>query len=317
MVSFIIIGRNEGWKLTKCFQSVIDTINYNKLENHEIIYVDSQSTDDSIERAKKFSEIKIFQIIGQCNAAIARNIGAKESSGDTLFFIDGDMEILPEFLPLVFEEEKKLKYDFVSGQLIDHFYDVANNLLYKKNHISINKEQYKETTGGIFLINRELWDSVNGMKTKYRVNEDLDLGLRLSQKGTKLLRKIEVLAKHHTVSYKDSSRMWYNLFHGLEFYKVTLLRDHYNNLFFLKKFLRENYTSILLLFVIIASIKFANPQFILIYLSVALIRSGINMKKDVSRILSRFIYFALRDVSIWFAFFLFWPKGKNMGYRKI
>ena len=52
MISFIVIGRNEGWKLTKCFESIYDTINYNKLINYEIIYVDSASTDDSIDRQK-------------------------------------------------------------------------------------------------------------------------------------------------------------------------------------------------------------------------------------------------------------------------
>ena len=31
MFSFIIIGRNVGWKLTKCFKSVFKTIEYNNL----------------------------------------------------------------------------------------------------------------------------------------------------------------------------------------------------------------------------------------------------------------------------------------------
>ena len=104
MISFIVIGRNEGWKLTKCFESIYDTINYNKLINYEIIYVDSASTDDSIDRAKNFNEVKIYIITGKFNAAIARNIGAKEAKGDVFFFIDGDMEILPDFLPLVYNE---------------------------------------------------------------------------------------------------------------------------------------------------------------------------------------------------------------------
>jgi glycosyltransferase involved in cell wall biosynthesis len=80
MISFIIIGRNEGWKLTKCLQSVFETIAYNKLKNAEVIYVDSKSTDDSIERAKAFDKVKVLLITGECNAAIASNIGAKEAN---------------------------------------------------------------------------------------------------------------------------------------------------------------------------------------------------------------------------------------------
>lgn len=93
MISFIIIGRNEGWRLEKCFTSVFKTIKKDNIESFEVIYVDSKSTDNSVNVAKSYEEIKVFQIVGVCNAAIARNVGAKEAKGDILFFIDGDMEI--------------------------------------------------------------------------------------------------------------------------------------------------------------------------------------------------------------------------------
>ena len=71
MISFIIIGRNEGWKLSKCFESVFKTIKQNKLEKYEVIYVDSDSTDDSIKRAQSNNCIKTFKITSKPNAAIA------------------------------------------------------------------------------------------------------------------------------------------------------------------------------------------------------------------------------------------------------
>ena len=128
MISFIIIGRNEGWKLTKCLASVFETIDHNKLTSWEVIYVDSNSADDSIDRAKAFVKTKIFKITGFYNAAIARNIGVEESVGETLFFIDGDMEIRPDFLPLVYNEKDGLKHSFVSGQLKNFNY-VAKSIL--------------------------------------------------------------------------------------------------------------------------------------------------------------------------------------------
>jgi len=51
-LSFIIIGKNEGWKLSLCFDSVNRCIENNSILNYEIIYVDSQSADNSIEIAK-------------------------------------------------------------------------------------------------------------------------------------------------------------------------------------------------------------------------------------------------------------------------
>ena len=131
MISFILVGPNEGWKLTKCIESVFATVKHNQLKEYEVIYVDSQSIDDSIERAKAFSAIKIFQITGRANAAIARNIGAKESKGDVLFFIDGDMEIQVDFLPIVYNEEDGLLFNFVSGNWVNYKYNGFWSLISK------------------------------------------------------------------------------------------------------------------------------------------------------------------------------------------
>lgn len=308
MISFIIIGRNEGWKLTKCFQSVFDTIKFTKLNDYEVIYIDSNSTDNSIEIAKSFKEIKIFKIMGFCNAAIARNIGAKESNGDVLFFIDGDMEIIPEFLPLVYIGENELKYNFVSGNLENNYYDAKGKYLYRNNQFNILNDTLQATTGGLFLIKRNIWISVNGMRTKYIVNEDLDLGLRLSKIGIKLLRKKELLARHHTVSYNDSKRMWKLFFKGSELYRVVLLRDHYRNPEMLKDYLRTNYTNLLLILLLLISIYTNIYNLIIGYFIVIILRSIMNMKKDIINIPIRIIYFIIRDISIIFAFFLFWPK---------
>ena len=93
MISFIIIGYNEEKFLDKCFQSIYNAILCAQINKYEIIYVDSNSSDKSIAIAEVYKEVKIFKIIGKHNAAIGRNIGAKEARGDILFFIDGDLEI--------------------------------------------------------------------------------------------------------------------------------------------------------------------------------------------------------------------------------
>jgi len=43
--------------------------------------VDSKSDDKSLEIVKEFPSIKAFTILGDCNAAIGRNIGAIEAKG--------------------------------------------------------------------------------------------------------------------------------------------------------------------------------------------------------------------------------------------
>jgi len=55
---------------------------------------------------------------------VGRNVGAKHAKGDTLFFIDGDMELLPDFYNLVFEpSDGEPIYPFINGYLCHKFYD--------------------------------------------------------------------------------------------------------------------------------------------------------------------------------------------------
>ena len=317
LISFIIIGRNEGQKLTSCIRSVIETIKFNRLNNYEVIYVDSNSTDDSIERAKIFEGTKIFKITGKYNAAIARNIGAKESSGDILFFIDGDMEIQRNFLPLIYNEEKGLLYDFVSGQFINYNYDYKGRLLSKGENCKMETDAIEFTTGGLFIIKKDLWQKVSGMKNKLRTNEDIDLGIRLAGLGFFLIRKMELLAIHHTVSYHHNLRTWKMLLNGSQFYRSVLMRDNILNKYQWKLFFRESYSSILLLAVAVFYFIIKLPMLLALYLIVIFIRVA---KKNISILqkLNLFIFFIFRDISTWLALFLFWPSNKiQLEYKRV
>ena len=101
MISFIVIGKNEGWRLTNCLDSILIFISNENITDFEIIYVDSNSTDDSIQRARAYRAVKVYLITGNCNSAIARNVGAQQAKYNILFFLDGDMELLPEFFEFV------------------------------------------------------------------------------------------------------------------------------------------------------------------------------------------------------------------------
>ena len=302
MISFIVIGRNEGWKLTKCLHSILKTIEYNALMEYEIIYIDSKSTDDSIERAKKFSEIKILQLTGDINAAIARNVGVKESRGTVLFFIDGDMEIQSDFLKLVYTEKGGLIDDFVSGNWENYYYDKDDNFLSKSVYLNITEDRREKVTGGLFLIKRSAWFAVGGMRNIFKISQDIDLGLRLAKQRVFLLRKKEIAAKHHTIAYREKSRMWSDFFKRNSLYARSLLyRKHIFNKYVYLRIIRHDYSMILLVFISILSICFSCITFIIPYLFLVLFRA----KYKPSRIL----YLIMRDISSILGLFLFYPKS--------
>jgi glycosyltransferase involved in cell wall biosynthesis len=318
MISFIVIGKNEGWKLKLCFESILSTIKHCNALDSEIIYVDSKSTDNSIDIAKSYLGIKVFQITGVCNAAIARNIGAIEAIGDILVFLDGDMEIEKEFLAEVIVD-KNLVYPFISGQLQNIFYN--NNLEWKVIdtnllHHNLINDKYFTTTGGYFIIEKTVWKSIGGMRTKYKTAEDLDLGLRLARRGLKLLRKKDLMVRHHTIDYKNNDRMWKMLLDGSYNYQNSVLyRDHVFNKYLYQLMFRRDYTAFI--FILVIFLSFINPLLLFIYFFLLFIRVFLQQKttKNFSKF-NVYIFYVIKDLIFLPNVLLFFPRLIKLKYSE-
>lgn len=306
MISFIIIGKNEGWRLQKCLQSISYVVEQDAIANYEIIYVDSQSTDNSIELAKQYGA-KTFLITGECNAAIARNIGAQEAIGGILFFIDGDMELFPGFLPKVLNENGKLKYPFMSGIFNDIVHDLDWNYLHTSRRHKLQEgdaDSVETTTGGLFLIEHSLWDKVGGMDTRFKRSQDYDLGLRLSQMGYPLHRKAILLANHYMRQYTIR-----NDYVGNVKYTALLLRKHWNNIDYLKIFIKQQYTTVLLLISIILS--FVSPLSLFLYVG------ALSYKNLKQKNLKRWWNPMVRDCIFLWALLFVVPNKYGLNYKKV
>lgn len=308
MISFIIIGKNEGWRLEKCLQSIVMIVDKDHISDYEIIYVDSRSTDDSLEVAKNHGS-RVFLIEGECNAAIARNIGAKEAQGDILFFIDGDMELFPSFLPKVLKEDGTLEYPFLSGI----FNDIIHNNNWQYLHTS-RRHKLKEgepdliqsITGGLFLIESSLWHKVKGMDIKLKLGEDYDLGLRLSKIGIPLRRKSILLANHYMRQYNVREDYVSNVK-----YTALLLRKHWSNIDYLKLFVAQQYTMLALVLSLMIMVS-VSAWGGLLYLLAVIYK---NIKQHNSW--QRYWQPIARDVVILWAIFFFWPQKHKLKYLQI
>ena len=87
MISVIVIGRNEGERLSRCMESVHSALG---VLAQEIVYVDSQSADDSLARAKACGARCFLLSEEKTTAGLGRLVGAKEAQGEYLLFLDGD-----------------------------------------------------------------------------------------------------------------------------------------------------------------------------------------------------------------------------------
>jgi putative nucleotidyltransferase with HDIG domain len=83
-ISFVVIGYNEGRHLEGCLKS----IQAQTYAPSEIIYVDSTSSDNSLEIAGNYATKTM--VVPKKGANPARNAGGEAATGDIIIFIDGN-----------------------------------------------------------------------------------------------------------------------------------------------------------------------------------------------------------------------------------
>lgn len=310
MISYIVIGRNEGWKLKLCFESINKSIIENSYIQSEVIYVDSASTDNSIEIANSFEFVKTYTLTADYNAPIARNVGASVATGSILYFIDGDMEIEPAFLKNVINYNGNLCYGFVGGYYIGKYYDKNWNYLYERQFPPAKKfktDYFEAFTGGLFIISKNHWDSVKGMKPYLTGGADPDLAVRLAKKGVFKLWINKPMAIHHTIENKRTGKIKHYLnTRNLRGY-ILPYRDNITSFYSLKRLIRSMYMSLFLILILVTSFFNATFAFIalLLYLLATVIKSWIKFKNIKQTILLIF-----KDLVFLFGFLFYWPSNK-------
>ena len=314
MISFIIIGKNEGARFIRCLHSIEKVLSVTHLKDYEIVYVDSKSEDNSIAEAQKMDHVRIFLISGTCNAAIARNIGGQEAKGDILYFIDGDLELNENFLLNILNDKEELNYPFISGIVTDYNYDDDWNFTSKEKRHLNTKDSYQLVVGGVFIVTKKRWDKLKGLKTKLKVNEDLDFGMRMAENGCPLLLKALPMVNHHTHPYHSEASVKNFTFREAK-YNAVLLRNHITHFKILLYILRMRLTFMQLCLSITLSLL--TPWALLLY-PILLIKPSykahklykINAFKD-------FYYTIIGDLFFIINIFTFFPKEIKLEYKEI
>ena len=181
-VSIIIVNYNGKELLQKCLDSLLK-VNYN---NFEIILVDNNSTDGSIEFiTKNYPSLIIIKLDSNKGFAEPNNVAAKISKGKYLLFLNNDTVVTPNFISemvKVMETDKKiaicqsllLKPDGSvdsSGDFIDHLGVVYNS----KTEIDEIRE-VSSARGASMLVRSDIFEKLDGFDQKFFVTfEDVDL----------------------------------------------------------------------------------------------------------------------------------------------
>ena len=181
-VSIIIVNYNGKELLQKCLDSLLK-VNY---DNFEIILVDNNSTDGTVEFiTKNYPSLIIIKLDSNKGFAEPNNVAAKISKGKYLLFLNNDTVVTPNFIfemVKVMETDKKiavcqsllLKPDGSvdsSGDFIDHLGVVYNS----KTKIDEIRE-VSSARGASMLVRSDIFEKLDGFDQKFFITfEDVDL----------------------------------------------------------------------------------------------------------------------------------------------
>ena len=96
LISIIIPNYNGSATIGKCLAAAYASAD----DNFEVVVIDDSSVDNSAEIIKEFP-CKLIRLDEHAGASRARNVGAQNSSGEILFFIDADCLVLEKSLAMV------------------------------------------------------------------------------------------------------------------------------------------------------------------------------------------------------------------------
>jgi GT2 family glycosyltransferase len=206
LVGAVVIGRNEGERLKRCLQSIVPLVD-------RIVYVDSGSTDGSVEYARSINvDVVGLDMSMPFSAGRARNEGffyLQEEHPDLKYvhFIDGDCELDREWLAFAFAFlEKKKDCAVAAGRRKEKYPQatVYNLLCDIEWNTPIGEAA---SCGGDFLIRCEAFVQVNGFNPIVVAGEEPDLCYRLRHKGWSIYR-LDMDMTLHDAAITKFSQWW-------------------------------------------------------------------------------------------------------------
>lgn len=185
-IGVVVIGRNEGARLRSCLSSIIETTS-------SVVYVDSGSSDDSVEFATGLDiNVVNLDMSKPFTAARARNEGFKtllEKYPEIKYvqFIDGDCEVISGWFESALSAFKKADSIAVVFGIRKERFPEASIYNYQADRDWRIQPGYTETCGGDALILVSAFNEMNGYDVNLIAGEEPDLCLRLRRSGWKIL----------------------------------------------------------------------------------------------------------------------------------
>ena len=227
-VSVIIPVRNESLRIRQCVEGILKQT----IQVHEILVIDSGSTDGTLEILRSFDEVTVIEIDGSTfNHGLTRNLGVETSSGDFCLLTVGDAyaydEHWIEHMLDGFTDDEVLA---VCGQqVVDHLPE--NNPLQwfrPDSEPKIQRLQFSASQWQALSPNEKRnatgWDDVNAL---YRREALINQPFEKTSYSEDAIWAFNALANGHAIAYNKRGRVYHYHNEDADFAFKRALTSHY------------------------------------------------------------------------------------------
>jgi len=199
-LSIVIIARNEAANIARAIESALRASEH--LLDTGILLVDSASTDETVEIAKRYP-INIVRLDPSwfLSVAAGRHIGTYCSRGELILHMDGDMDLDPDWV------DRSVSY------MVEHPQVAAvggywRNIYMRDGQVVGEQNQCRDPqgrvlgvqyVGGASLYRRSAIEEVGGYQPFIRGEEDVDLCMRLRHAGYQVVRLPYLMSRHYCI----------------------------------------------------------------------------------------------------------------------
>ncbi len=200
-VSVVIPSHNRAAMLRRAIESVLAQT----FADFELIVVDDASTDNTAEVIQESGDprVRVVQNAVREGAARARNKGIEAASGEWVAFLDSDDEWLPRRLELQVERLRGSAGATVGYCLLQEHNHVTHTVrqplrtLHEGDVFDRLLKGNRPPTTSAFMVKRSALLDIGGFDESLPSGHDIDLWLRLAQKGNCFSAVNEVLVIWH------------------------------------------------------------------------------------------------------------------------